>query len=81
MAAVLAVGGTVVNVQDKYLLKSPDGIAFSDFKSKDYIFHPYQKARPFPLHGSQVAVGSLALRPEGGAHVRPAAAPVFGLKK
>ena len=31
-AAVLAVGGTVVNAQDKYSLKSPDGIAFSDFK-------------------------------------------------
>ena len=31
-AAVLSVGGTVVNAQDKYSLKSPDGIAFSDFK-------------------------------------------------
>ena len=33
IAAVLAVlGGTAVYAQDKYLLKSPDGIAFSDFK-------------------------------------------------
>ena len=32
MAAVLAIGATVVCAQDKYSLKSPDGIAFSDFK-------------------------------------------------
>ena len=32
VAAVLAVGSTVVNAQDKYSLISPDGIAFSDFK-------------------------------------------------
>ena len=33
IAAALAVlGGTAVYAQDKYSLKSPDGIAFSDFK-------------------------------------------------
>jgi hypothetical protein len=32
MAAVLAVGGAVVDAQNKYSLKSPDGIAFADFK-------------------------------------------------
>jgi hypothetical protein len=30
--ATVALGGTVVYAQDKYSLKSPDGIAFSDFK-------------------------------------------------
>ena len=32
VAAMVVVGGTVVSAQDKYSLKSPDGIAFSDFK-------------------------------------------------
>jgi hypothetical protein len=33
IAAVLAVlGGTAVYAQDKYTLKTPDGVAFSDFK-------------------------------------------------
>src|SRR4051795_10279079 len=32
MMAVSLVGGTAVYAQDKYSLKSPDGIAFSDFK-------------------------------------------------
>jgi hypothetical protein len=33
IVAVLAVlGGTAVYAQDKYSLKSPDGIAFSDFR-------------------------------------------------
>jgi hypothetical protein len=31
-AAVVALGGAVIDAQDKYSLKSPDGIAFSDFK-------------------------------------------------
>jgi Cytochrome P460 len=31
-AVVAVLGGTVVYAQDKYSLKSPDGIAFSDFK-------------------------------------------------
>jgi Cytochrome P460 len=30
--AAVAVAGTAVYAQDKYALKSPDGIAFSDFK-------------------------------------------------
>src|SRR3954464_7184238 len=32
MMAVSLVGGTAVHAQDKYSLKSPSGIAFSDFK-------------------------------------------------
>jgi len=31
-AVLAALGGVVVYAQDKYALKSPDGIAFSDFK-------------------------------------------------
>src|ERR1700709_62680 len=31
-AAVAVLGGTAICAQDKYALKSPDGIAFSDFK-------------------------------------------------
>ena len=32
-AAVIAIlGGTAAHAQDKYTLKSPSGIAFSDFK-------------------------------------------------
>ena len=31
-AAVAALGGTAIYAQDKYSLKSPSGIAFSDFK-------------------------------------------------
>jgi hypothetical protein len=30
--ATVALGGTAVYAQDKYSLKSPDGIAFFDFK-------------------------------------------------
>jgi hypothetical protein len=29
--AMAAIGGTVAHAQDKYSLKSPDGVAFSDF--------------------------------------------------
>ena len=30
--AMAALGGTVAHAQDKYSLKSPDGVAFSDFR-------------------------------------------------
>ena len=30
--ALAVLGGTAIYAQDKYSLKSPDGIAFSDFK-------------------------------------------------
>src|SRR5260370_38031831 len=30
--SVVAVGGTAISAQDKYSLKSPSGIAFSDFR-------------------------------------------------
>jgi hypothetical protein len=32
MAMLAVVGGTALSAQDKYALKSPDGIAFSDFR-------------------------------------------------
>ena len=54
-AVLAALGGTAVYAQNKYSLKSPSGIAFSDFKGYKWLRRELFQADP---HGNESYIDS-----------------------